>query len=196
MKDWSGNKKRAFICNGASNHTDAERQKDDYYATEPRAVQMLLEKEQFSKCIWEPACGEGHISEVLKNNGYAVISTDKVNRGYGEVKDFLIDNDEEVQLDIITNPPYKYAREFVQKAIEIVKPGHKVAMFLKLTFLEGKERRKMFEKYPPKMIYVASGRLQCAKNGDFDTMSQTAVCYAWFVWEKGYEGRPMVDWIN
>ena len=51
--------------------------------------------------------------------------------------------------DIITNPPYKYAKEFVEKALEVIPKGNKVAMFLKLQFLEGKARRKMFETSPP-----------------------------------------------
>ena len=96
--------------------------------------------------------------------------------------------------DIITNPPYKYAKEFVEKALAVVKPGHKVAMFLKLTFLEGKNRRELFKKYPPKCIYVSSARLQCGKNGNFDGTSMVA--YAWFVWKKGYVGEPKVRWIN
>lgn len=72
-------------------------------------------------------------------------------------------------------------------------------MFLKLQFLEGKERRKLFEISPPKIIYVASGRLLCAKNAEFEAMRKgggSAVAYAWFIWEKGYKGKPTIDWIN
>lgn len=113
MKDWTGNNKSIFTCNGASNHSDEERQIDDYYATEPKAVELLLEQETFSPYVWEIACGEGHISEVLKSHGYKVRSTDIVNRGYPdtEVRDFFdITRDEiknEISRDIITNPPYK-----------------------------------------------------------------------------------------
>jgi hypothetical protein len=62
-----------------------------------------------------------------------------------------------------------------------------------------KARKKMFEKYPPKVIYVSSSRLQCAKNGDFETYKKgtgTAIAYAWFVWEDGYQGDTVVKWIN
>ena len=72
-------------------------------------------------------------------------------------------------------------------------------MFLKLQFLEGKARRALFEKYPPKCVYVASGRLLCAKNGDFEKMKSgggSAVAYAWFVWQKGYTGETVIRWIN
>lgn len=74
--------------------------------------------------------------------------------------------------------------------------GRKVAMFLKLQFLEGKARKKLFEKYPPKTVYVSSSRLICAMNGDFERYSSSAVAYAWFVWEKGYTGDTVIKWIN
>lgn len=201
MKDWNGNSNSIYKTLGASNHTEKDREVNDYYATEPKAVELLLEQERFSPWIWEPACGEGHISEVLKGHGYDVFSSDLIDRGYKDavVRDFLdtIHNYEE--RDIITNPPYKFAKEFVEHALDISQDGTKVAMFLKVQFLEGKERRKLFEKYPPKVIYVASGRLLCAKNGEFEKMRQgggSAVAYAWFVWEKGFSGAPRIKWIN
>ena len=195
MSDWVGNANSIYRTLGASNHTDKERESNDYYATEPKAAELLCEVETFSPYIWECACGEGHLSEVLKAKGYRVFSTDLVNRGYGDrIVDFL-DWKAPVTGDIITNPPYKYAREFVEHALELIGEGHKVAMFLKLTFLEGKARRALFDTYPPKRIYVASGRLLCAKNGDFEKMKAgggSAVAYAWFVWEKGYAGDTVV----
>ena len=172
---------------------------NDYYATEPKAVELLLEQETFSDVIWEPACGGGHIAEVLINNGYGVIVSDKVDRGCGTVIDFLEYNDEPITIDIITNPPYNKAQEFVEHALELAQDGVKIAMFLKLTFLESKKRRKLFDKYPPKVVYVSSSRLQCAKNGDFETYKQgvgSAVAYAWFVWEKGNYNETKIKWIN
>lgn len=71
----------------------------------------------------------------------------------------------------------------------------KVAMFLKLTFLEGQKRRKMFDKYPPKYVYVFSKRKKCALNGEFEKMGESAVAYAWFIWEVGYKGDTIVKWI-
>ncbi len=192
MKDWVGN---ASIrnCNLRSN----EAEPNDYYATEPRAVELLLEQENFATMIWEPACGEGHISKVLRAHGHRVRSTDLVYRGYGEQEslDFLnyrgIGN---LPVDIITNPPYKYAKEFVERALAIVADGQKVAMFLKLTFLEGQGRRDLFRNNPPHTVYVSSARLLCGKNGDFTGTSMVA--YAWFVWRKGYPGPTNIKWIN
>ena len=200
-KDWIGNSNSIYMTLGASNHTEKEREANDYYATEPKAVELLLEQESFSPDVWEPACGEGHISEVLKAHGYNVLSSDLIDRGYEDamVMDFFEVTGNVMGRDIITNPPYKYAKDFVYHALDISPFGTKVAMFLKVQFLEGKERRKLFEEYPPRVIYVASGRLLCAKNGEFQRMKEgggSAVAYAWFVWEKGYNGSPIVKWIN
>lgn len=194
VKDWIGNKPAVFATLGASSHSKLKREDNDYYATEPKAVELLIEKELFSKNILEPSCGEGHISKVLTVNGYDVISSDLIDRGFGEVKDFFeIDN---LDGDIITNPPYKVALDFVKHSLEIIPNGNKVAMFLKLQFLEGKARKEFYKTNPPKKIYVASGRLNCAKNGEFEKYPSSAVAYAWFVWEKGYTGKPEIDWIN
>ena len=148
--------------------------------------------------VWGCACGEGHISKVLESHGYDVVSTDLVYRGYGRLNpcDFLLENVVDFSGDIITNPPYKYALEFVEHALNIVQPGRKVAMFLKLTFLEGGKRKGLFDKYPPKKIYVFRNRIDCWKNGTKPEKPSKAVCYAWFIWEKGFKGNPQILWID
>lgn len=196
-KDWTGNSKAVHTTLGASNHSVEERQEHDFYATEPKATELLLKMESFSDTIWECACGQGHMSEVLKTVGYNVVSTDLIDRGYGQGNvDFLRCTEKDLKMDIVTNPPYKYAKEFVEKAMEVVADGQKVAMFLKLQFLEGKARKELFEKYPPKTVYVSSSRLICAKNGDFDSTTSSAVAYCWYVWEKGYIGDTVIKWFN
>ena len=197
--DWIGNGNSIYKTLGASNHTENEREAHDYYATEPKAAELLCEVESLSPAIWECACGEGHLAEVLRKRGHIVKATDLIDRGYGYGGvDFLKEN-VHFHGDIVTNPPYKYAKEFVEHAIDTVADGCKVCMFLKLQFLEGKARRALFEKYPPKCVYVASGRLLCAKNGDFEKMKAgggSAVAYAWFVWQKGHTGETVIRWIN
>lgn len=184
IRDWTGNSQAAFVTFGAEGHATHERAEHDYYATEPRAVELLLEQEQFAPTIWEPACGEGHISEVLIEHGHGVISTDLIDRGYGTGGvDFLTCDARimRVPYDIITNPPYKYSTEFAEKALELVADGQKVAMFLKLTFMESKKRKLFFQKYPPRTVYVSSGRLMCGFNGQFHMHSGRAIAYAWYV---------------
>jgi len=195
-KDWIGGRAAVFKTLGASNHAEHDRQREDYYATEPTAVEWLCKLEQFGGPILEPACGEGHISEVLKRHGYEVVSRDLIDRGYGEVADFLSIDNMEWNGDIVTNPPYIYAQEFVEKALQIIPEGRKVAMFLKLTFMEGKGRRHLFRTQKPCRIWVSSSRLMCAMNGEFEKLSGSATAYAWFVWEKGYHGPTEVKWFN
>lgn len=194
--DWIGNNKAPFACNGASNHSEQERERHDFYATDPEALRLLLNLENFDKNIWECACGAGHLSEVLKERGHNVISTDLIGRGYEDYRLDFLKFEGNWDGDIITNPPYKYAKEFVFKAIETIPTGKKVAMFLKLTFLESFGRKELFDKYPPKYLYVSRGRLGCARNGDFANNSTSAVAYAWFIWEKGFKGEPIVRWFN
>lgn len=154
-KDWSGNGNSIWKTLGASNHADAEREADDYYATDPIAIDKLLEVEKPRRFIWECACGGGHLSERLTERGYDVFNSDIKNRGYAKqhlVLDFLKQEGKlfSFEHDILTNPPYKYATEFVLKALELLHGGCKCYMFLKLTFLEGKRRYiELFRDTPP-----------------------------------------------
>jgi len=195
-KDWTGDSNSIHKMNGSSNHCAEDRESQDYYATDPKAVELLLEVEKFSKNIWEPACGEGHISKVLIEKGHDVYSTDLIDRGFGEAKDFLFFNNQKFEGDIITNPPYAMAKEFVEKSLELIPDGNKVAMFLKLTFLASKDRKPFFIKSPPRFVYVSSSRLLCGKNGYFNKEGGSAIDYAWFLWIKGYKGITELKWIN
>lgn len=196
-KDWTGNKPAAFAQLGASNHSSSEREKDDFYATDPTAIDDLLEREKFDENIWECAVGQGHLAEKLKQHGYKVKCSDIVDRGYSETEiiDFLKEK-HNFNGDIITNPPYKYCTEFILNALNNITDGHKVAMFLKIQTLEGQKRyEKIYSKCPPKTIYVYSKRKNCAKNGDFDKYTSSAVCYAWFIWVKGEYEHTELKWI-
>ena len=190
---------KTFVVMGATSHSKGEREKHDYYATDPVAVEELLKVETFNNYVWECAYGGGHIGDVLENNGYKVYKTDIVERSrpLDKILDFIkFENKKLRKVDIVTNPPYKYAKEFVEKSLDIIEDGCKVAMLLKLTFLESKSRRELFETNPPKYVYVFSKRITCAINGDFDKISSSAIAYAWFVWVKGYKGNTIIKWIN
>jgi hypothetical protein len=189
----------AYLLLGASNHTNSIRQLQDYYATEPKAAELLLKVETFNNNIWECACGEGHLARVFEKYGYNVKASDLIDRGYGEVKDFLFFNDSKWDGDIITNPPYNKAEEFIRKAIEIIPIGNKIAMFLRLQFLESKRRKQLFKEYPPKVIYISSSRIMTAKNGEFEKYRNSvgsAIAFAWYIWQKGYKKETILKWIN
>jgi hypothetical protein len=200
MPDWIGNSNSTFKPLGASNHSVHDREENDYYATAPMAGKWLLELEHMNHDIWECACGAGHLSKVFEEAGHKVLSTDLIDRGYGNPGiDFLQVHDIVWQGDIVTNPPYKYAQQFVEKALELVYNEGKVAMFLKLLFMEGKARNKLFMKHPPRTIHVSSSRILCAKNGDFKGFMDnggSAMAYAWYIWEKNFHGDTVIKWFN
>lgn len=198
-KDWTGNSKTTFVQLGASNHSLKDRETNDYYATDPNSLEIflkVLERDNIKlhHNIWECACGQGHLSNVLINNNYNVYSSDLINRGYGEVKDFLKCNNL-FNGDILTNPPYKYAKDFVKHSLDLLEDGNYCIMFLKIQFLEGKDRRKLFDKFPPKYVYVNSARQTCYINGNMNKKMSSASCYCWYIWEKGFKGEPVIRWI-
>ncbi len=206
MKDWTGNKKSVFATLGASNHSKQERETMDYYATEPKAIDLLASKFDIPHRVWECACGGGSLSEKLKERGHEVISTDIIDRGYegfnGEC-DFLsrlfhpkIEGD----YAIVTNPPYKFVTEFVLTALDVLPDGCYLCLFLKTTALESRGRwEKIYRQTPPRYVFQCIDRILCAKNAEFEdarkNLGAGAQAYAWFVWQKGWKGQTTLDWI-
>ena len=173
------------------------KQKREYYATHPSVTQDLLNCEQFTSPILEPCCGGGFMADVIKKNGYDVYATDIVDRGYGVGGiDFLTADFPIGKFDIITNPPYTLFVPMIEKAMTIC--HKKVAMLLPLRYLTSKERFDVFQKYPPKYVYVYIERICIAKNGKFEEYDAGAnmEMYAWYVWEKGFEGEPTLRWMH
>lgn len=185
-----------FRAIGASNHIDEERAVNDYYATNPIAIDYLLEKATLDHNIWECCCGGGSLSKRLIELGYNVKSTDLIDYGFGEGGVDFLQCTSVFDGDILTNPPYKQAQEFVEHALELIPEGKKIFMFLKVQFLEGKKRRVLFDRKQLRRVYVLSGRMSCAKNGDFRNAHGSVIAYAWYEFQKGYNGQPIIEWIN
>lgn len=203
-KDWKGNHPNSvWKTLGASNHTLETRHPEEFYATQSIAIDILCNEEKFDGDIWEISSGRGDLSNRLIQLGYNVYSTDIIDRGgceqfIGEY-DFLQWEGEPLAPNIITNPPYSLSTQFIYKAMELLPTGGKLALFLKLQFLEGKARKILFQKYPMKTLYVSSSRILCAKNGEFEKMKAgggSAVAYGWYVWVKGFQGDPIIKWVN
>ena len=165
-----------------------DREKDDFYATPQYAVEALLKQETFDGNIWECACGDGALSEILKKNNYDVYSSDLIDRGYGETGiDFLLTNRKAD--NIITNPPFKLANEFTLKSFDVT--NNKIALFLKLSFLEGITRNnKIFSQNYLKNVYVFSKRVSFENKKGSGMMA-----FAWFVYDMQYQGLPTLNWI-
>ena len=182
------------------------RVENDYYATNPEAVRKLLLVHPFSGLrVLEPCVGAGHIAKEIKKAfpDANLTCIDIVNRGYSGTKvcDFLSWEDNNDFYDtIITNPPYKYASEFIEHCIKKLTYGGQLAMFLKIQFLEGVKREELFNKYPPKYIYVFRKRMTVFSNGqelnpETGKHWATTMCNAWYVWKKGSKTEPIIRWL-
>ena len=165
----------------------------DFYPTPHWATFALIESEPFKGDIWECACGDGAMAEVLAETGNQVISSDLYDRGYGEVgHDYL--TTQRRALNIITNPPYNSAEGFVARGLEAAE--RKFALLLRLAFLEGANRANtIFHRNPPSRVWVFSERITFyPKNAVIAGSGTTA--YAWFVWDKDHSGSTELAWFE
>ena len=172
----------------------------DFFPTPLWATRALVEKvlrpeyAHFTDSVWEPACGEGHMSKVLEEYFSRVEVSDVFPYGEGEVIDFLSPDAECWAPDwIITNPPFKTAEDFALRGLERADIG--VALLVRSSWLEGTGRyARIFRPHPPKIIAQFTERVPMVK-GRYDPNASTATSYAWVVWIKGHTGRPAFHWI-
>jgi predicted RNA methylase len=150
----------------------------DFYPTPPEATIALMDFLKLEKqTIWECACGNNAMSDVLESYGHNVISTD-INSGI----DFLKAHRE---CDaIITNPPFNVSAEFIQKA---TKEADVVAFLLKSQYWHAKKRSSLFDELPPSYVLPLTWRpdflYQERKEGEKKGSPTMEV--AWSVWIKG-----------
>lgn len=179
------------------------RAENDWYVDQPEASEALLRAERFSGVSWDPACGLGTIPSTFGKVGMVCCASDLVDRGYKGTRDrpFAVENFLEVEEsaceidNIVSNPPFNLARPFVDKALAIA--GHKVAMLLPLTFLEGQRKGPWLKSTPLARVHVFTWRISMPPG---ELLVSGAVkpeggkkCFAWFVWEHGWQGPPVVN---
>ncbi|MGV3574010.1 MAG: hypothetical protein ACO1O4_02615 [Devosia sp.] len=164
----------------------------DYFPTPRWATFALLDNEKFSGDVWESACGDGAMSNVLQEAGLNVFSSDLYQRGFGEAGVDFLDN-EITSENIITNPPYNSAEGFVQQGLK--KSTKKFALLLRLAFLEGANRnRSIFSTNPPARVWVFSERITFYPAG-VEAKGSGTTAYAWFVWDKDTQGTELC-WLK
>ena len=177
-----------------------DRQFADLYETPANITQAIIDREKFNGSNWEPACGRGAISKVFKENGLPIISSDILPHGFGSSGvDFLNNSDLfnsfHRQVDnIITNPPFNKATEFVEMSKQYAR--QKVALFLRTSFLEGVARYHLFqdEAFPIARVYQFAKRVNFGKeNGTHKNGGMIA--FAWFIWDREHVGPPSIYWI-
>jgi hypothetical protein len=177
-------------------HPHAERGLD-LYETPAVAVSALLRVEKIPPGgIWEPAAGPGNITNVLRACGHTVIASDIHNYGgLHFVGDFLQEIGAPAGCEtILTNPPFRYAQAFVEHALQLV-PN--VLMLLRLAFMESKRRSHILENAGLARIHCFSRRLPMMHRADWKgRKANSGMCFAWFVWSRGYVGPTMIQRID
>lgn len=164
----------------------------DFYPTPAWATHAFIENEPIVGEVWECACGDGAMSEVLELSAQRVESSDLYERGYGEAGvDFCYSSRKSE--NIITNPPFHSAEQFVHRGLELT--HKKFALLLRLAFLEGAKRQtSIFSKKPPSRVWVFSERITFYAKGATKRGSGTTA-YAWFVWDKDTLGPTELKWL-
>lgn len=186
----------------------------DYYATNPKDVSNFLKTLHRDGVVFpgssflEPCTGGGHIVEACKSSTYLPTgqqwtTIDLVDRGYplSAQGDFLLMNFSDTFDGIITNPPFALAAEFIDKCMHILSEDGMLAMFLKIQFLEGENRRELFHRYPPRYVYVLRSRTSTWNNGmefnpDNGKPWAGVITYCWYVWQKGSTAEPVIRWVD
>lgn len=165
----------------------------DFYPTPKWATYALIESEHFDGDIWECACGDGAMSEVLTESGNTIISSDLYDRGYGETgRNFLTSGRRAA--NVITNPPFNSAEGFVASGLRTAQK--KFALLLRLAFLEGANRTNtIFHQKPPSRVWVFSERITFYPK-DAVVAGSGTTAYAWFVWDKAHSGPAELAWLK
>jgi len=163
----------------------------------PEATTALSKIESVPRSVADPACGSGAILDVLRAAGHIVHGSDIADYGWPHtvVRDYLAGPVEMNGVAIVTNPPYRLAQKFIQKALD---DGTRFAAFLlRLNFLESMRRKEFFETHPPSRVWVSSRRLPMMhRHGWTGSKAPSNHCYAWFVWDESSEKDRLYffDW--
>lgn len=180
-----------------------ERDEFDWYV-EPRECSLaLFRHENFFGKVWDPACGSGRIIEIAKYCGIEAVGSDIVTRseycereidflgGVASYPDFL---------NIVMNPPFKHAEEFVRKAIDIAPASGKIAAILPIVWLAGfSSKRNWLPLSPLRKVFPISPRPSMPPGAVIragERPGNGTKDFCWLVWEKGYSGKAEVEFLN
>lgn len=189
----------AQLATGNHRHAISERG-NDLYETPSVATLALMQAEKLPRLIWEPAAGRGAIVRPLQAAGHDVLATDLVDYGCGYPSgvDFLIPGIAESYFNgqeaIVTNPPFKNAAQFIERALTFVPY---VACLLRLAFLESEARRAILDEAPLARVRVFRKRLPMMhRDGWQGAHSNSGMAFAWFIWDRSHVGPTELNRIS
>jgi hypothetical protein len=168
----------------------------DFYVEPEWCDDALFKAESFTGPIHDPACGIGRIVESAIKAGYIASGSDIVKRSV--TRDFEFDylNDTEPlhYPNIVANPPYRKAREFIERAL---RESRKCAFLLQYGFIFGADRSKWLRDSPLKRVWIVTPRPSMPPGELILTGGKPGggrVDYVWAIWERGFNASP--GWVG
>jgi hypothetical protein len=181
-----------------SSHCHADRALDAYFSPPEAATSLIdIEAAHLPRCIWEPAAGDGALVRPLEEAGFTVIASDIADYGLTGCMtgvDYLTAKPPPGVRGVVTNPPYKLAIKFAEKAL---RETDYLALLLRTNFLESTARLPFFRKHQPARIWISSRRLPMMHRHGWEGLrAPSNTCFAWFVWDAQSEQKRVVDWFD
>lgn len=193
----------------------ATQNENQFYRTQRPGIVSLLQAESFDRDVWECCCGDGAISRVLAEAGYDVLSTDLVDRGFGDDRGphcDVLSYTKAPRRTVVTNPPFPLAAEMVRHLMGI--GVEEIALLLKVNYWNVAQRVELFRETQPALVYMATFRLDFSLDGprqkaprkkrgaetDADPKKKKKnapmMDVMWCIWRAGHRGLPAMDLLE
>ena len=186
------------IITGRKQHTEYDFYETPKWATEKALKAMIADGIISTEDdISEPCSGAGAIVDVLQEYGLKVTASDIQTADYikGSKGIDVYQMPDNVCSVVFTNPPYDRMTKdnMLQEFLRISQ--RKVILLLNIFYLSSKERKEMLESSHLRHIYIHSDRVTMYLYGEEKPKNGGTKMFAWFVWDKEYNGKPTLSWI-
>lgn len=184
------------------------REKDDWYVEPEWCSRRLFEVERFEGNVCDPACGTGRILDGAKAAGLEAFGFDRVKRGDWCTwpRDFMEPRWESALWrpdNIVSNPPFGLCDSkggkpgFVELALR--RAQRKVALLMPANWVQGDKRSRWLQTTPLLRVLFLSPRPSMPPGAVLEAGGKPGngtTDYAWFIWLRGYDGRPEIGWLR
>jgi hypothetical protein len=167
---------------------EVAREKDDFYATKPEAIDSFIATEgarlrALGLRVWEPAAGDGAIVRPLREFGLDVFASDLVDRGCGaKIGSFYDFHAGLPSWAIVTNPPFQETNwrdakgRWLYHALATLKVPY-MALLLPLSAFAAGGWAEFWENHAPARVYLMRWKI------DFTGEGSPPTNHCWYVWD-------------